>query len=256
MNCRSFASTLALILPLTAVSACGIFSSNSVGLSKVDDLVTWIERVHVDSELSKERAHITVRTLHTLIAPNFAGDLVTAYSDFVRAIELSEAQARQLHASLAAMKEAAKPVFDQWQEDLAQFSGEAMRQRSTDRLAATKQRYEAITNSGDPAIAAYDQFNSGMRDHALFLGHDFNAAAIAEIDADIRAVTKLGGELEEQLDACLDAARIYVESGALPLHVNRTANDRPRERLRRQPPDSGKNLEAQRRQRMRGTRKK
>ena len=241
--------TLAILLPLTALTACGLFSSNSVGLSKVEDLVTWIERVHVDSELSKERVRIAVRTLHTLVAPNFSGDLVTAYSDFVRAIELSEAQAKELHTSQAAMQEAAEPVFEQWEQDLGKFSGEGMRQRSGVRLAATRQRYETIVDATEPAIAAHDRFNLSMRDHALFLGHDFNAAAIAEIDADIRAVTKLGGELESQFDLCLEAARNYVESAALPLDVDKVADEKPRDTLRSLPLNDGKNLEAQRRQR-------
>lgn len=259
MNCRNVASKLTLIVPLTALtalSACGLFSSKSVGLSKVDNLVTWIERVHVDSELAKERVHIALRALHILVAPDFSGDLVTAYSDFVTAIELSEAQAQELHTSFAAMQEASVPVFEQWEEDLTKFKSETMRKRSGDRLVATKQRYQMIATATGPAVTTFDHFNQSIRDHALFLGHDFNAAAIAEIDEDIRELTQMSGKLREQLDTCQKAARLYVESAALPLHVGRTLATPQRRSLNRMPINDGKNLEEQRRKRLRGTSKR
>ncbi|MHC5063583.1 MAG: DUF2959 family protein [Planctomycetota bacterium] len=239
-----------------------MFSSQKVGLSKVDDLVTGIERVHVDAEVSKERINIALETLHTLVAPDFVGDAVTVYSDMLRAIERSDAQLRELRSSVTAMKVSAGPVFAQWTEDLDQFNGEAMRRRSQSRLEETRQRYKDIVNSVEPALEGYTRFNAAMRDHALFLGHDFNPTAISEIEGDIRTLTNLSSDINEDLDNCLEAARVYVELAALPLHLQNDSSPslretpsprqtEPKPTPRLQP----RNLEEQRRQRQTGSKK-
>ncbi len=236
-----------------------MFSSQKVGLSKVDDLVTGIERVHVDAELSKERIAIALETLHTLVAPDFVGDAVIVYSDMLRAIERSDAQMRELRSSVTSMKVSAGPVFAQWTEDLDQFNGEAMRRRSQARLDETRQRYKDIVDSVDPALAGFERFNSSMRDHALFLGHDFNPTAISEIEGDIRTLTNLVSEVNDDFDDCLEAARVYVELAALPLHLQTdpgpTLRETPRPRKTEPQPTprlQPRNLEEQRRQRETG----
>ena len=68
----------------------------------------------------------------------------------------------------------------------------------------------------DPAQKVYQEVNLSLRDHALYLNHDLNPGSVSEIRDDIRALTSLADELEGMFDVCLEAARIYVESAALP----------------------------------------
>ena len=217
MNRRTLARSFAVVLPLTALAACAIFSpGKSGGLARVDALVGWVERVHVESELSKERVRTAIDSLHAIVAQDFHGDVVVAYAELVEAIEGSRRQARKLRKSIASMKRSAEPVFERWSVDLEKFTSMQMRQRSRVRLADTRRRYDAVVDSADPAQTAYDEVNLILRDHALYLHHDLNPASVSEIGEDIRAVTSLAVELESRLDTCLDAAQTYIESAALP----------------------------------------
>ena len=204
----------AVALALVASSCASTSEKDS--LKEVDSLVARIERVHVESELSKGRVREAVDLLHAITAPDFVGDPVLAYGEFVDALERSEKQAEVLSDQVGPMKESADKVFSKWAEDLAVFTNPNMRARSKERLEATRARFQAIVSSVDPAVETFELFNSALRDHALFLEHDYNPAAVAAIGGEVASVTDQARRLDSNLDVCLATTLAYVQSTALP----------------------------------------
>jgi hypothetical protein len=223
---RTHNARIGLVLPLLGLGSCALFSSED-SLVQVDELVGWVERVHVNAEVAKERVRSATDSLSAMVAPGFDGDAVQAYAALAAAIEHSDKQGKELKASVDGMKKAAEPVFRKWKQDLAEFSSPEMKKRSEARFAAARERYDAVVAAVEPAVAQYEAFNKTMRDHALFLGHDFNAAAISELEGDVRAVSGRADELDRQFTICLSAARAYVDSAALPMRVERQRLDAP-----------------------------
>ena len=230
MNRLSIAKSLALVLPaVLALSACSSvpsaadvsnffdvgFGRKSAGLDKVYDLLVRIERVHVEAEVSKETAAVAMKALGTICDPHFDGEALEAYTEFVKTIDDSEKQADKLRASVVPMKKVAERVFAAWASDLEGFGSAEMRQRSQLRLEQTRQRYVAISTSVDPALWAYDALNHDLRDHALFLSHDFNSEAIADLRGEVESLDHDAGELAKRFDKCLEAAENYIRSSAL-----------------------------------------
>ncbi len=215
MNRRIVTNALAAVLPLTMITGC--VTTNNGGPAKVEGLVGWVERVYVETELAKESAHSALETLKTIAASDFDGEAVAAYTQLMTAIKGSEDQARKVRANVVSMQRAARPVFTQWTNDLENFSSPEMRRRSLTRLADTRERYDAIVTTAEPAQTAYDAFNKSLRDHALFLGHDFNPTAVAEIQDGVKRLASTIAELDAQFDACLAAAQGYTRSAALPV---------------------------------------
>ena len=216
MKRRNVAWPLVAVLPFTCLTGCGLFSSDSASVSRVDELVSWVERVHVESEVAKEIVRQAEHALATITVANFAGDPVQGYADFVGVIEQCENQALKLDSTIDPMKEAAEPVFEQWATDLLEFTSVKMRLRSHMRLEKTRERYHQVLAVVGPTQSSYQAFNMGLRDIALFLAHDFNAASVAEIQEDVRGLRSLASELTGKFDACLVAARAYVETSSLP----------------------------------------
>lgn len=215
--CSSALLSIALLAsPLALLPSCA--STNiTKGPAQVDDLVGWIERVYVETELARERMRNAVNKLEALVGTSYEGDAVTAYTDFVEALRQSETQAKRLAEQVAPMKEAAVPVFERWEASLEGFQSERMRARSTDRLTSTKERYDAILAAVDPAGAKLTQVNASLRDHALFLGNDFNQTALGDVREDAREVIVLAGKLDEDFETSLRTSRAYVEAAALPM---------------------------------------
>ena len=211
--------TLALVAGALALPSCGMFAPQNKSLAQVDDLVNCIERVHVDAELAKQATDLAMSGLQTMTSADFHGDAVLAHAELVRAIESAEKQAKDLRFSVECMKRAADPVFSRWSRDIQAMQSPEIKQRSQSRFDETKTRYDAIVAAVDPTIAGYDAFNRTIKDHALFLGHDFNPGAVATITGEVQKLSGSSRELTAGFDRCLQAARAYVDQAALPMRV-------------------------------------
>jgi ElaB/YqjD/DUF883 family membrane-anchored ribosome-binding protein len=224
--------SLVLAVPFLVLAAgCSTFEvlgiSHKDGLEQVDELLTCVERVQVDSAVSKERSQAALEALRTLIAPEFRGDPVTAHQQFVAAVEQSEEQAEALQDDARPLRKTAESVFARWTEDLESFGNLAMRQRSQERLEETRRRYDAIMSAAVAAQLAYDAFNGDLGDHALFLEHDFNATSVGLASQELDGLKSRARELAKRLDACIAACQAYVEFSAPRAEVPGASTNAP-----------------------------
>lgn len=186
----------------------------------MNDLVGAVERISVDAERAKERANAAYEALRTIAATDFRGDPTRAFAEFVEAIERWGKQAMRLRDAIDPMKEEAQELFERWEKDLEAFASESLRARRRERLAATRECYGAVVAAVEPPQAVYDRFHKTLRDHAPFLSHDFNPAALAALRQDVKGTAR---EPRTALDGGMAAARAYVESAALPVPGRRAS---------------------------------
>lgn len=83
-------------------------------------------------------------------------------------------------------------------------------------MAAARERYVTILEAIEPAQAVCELLNRDIRDHMLFLGHDLNPAALAEIRTGVDTVVANGGDAALGIETALGAARSYLEVSTLP----------------------------------------
>lgn len=202
-------------LALAALTSCGAFGSSS-GPSRVQDVVGWMERVHVESEVAAQRVNAAVESLQGMMRGDFETDAVDAYAAFVAAVEASEEQWTTLDGVVQPLKKAAAPVFDQWGEDLEKMQNESLRARSEKRMEVTRRQYDAVVLALDPLLEAYRGFNATLRDHALFLAHDLNPGSLQSLQADVDALHRTAHELGFGFGSALTAAQSYIHGSSLP----------------------------------------
>jgi len=213
---------LAVALALVLAAACASSSKNA-SIRQIDDLLTRVERVHLDSELAQERMRTAVDALHSISSPGSGGDPAETYDALVEALEGVEEQAEKLRDSAQAMEDAAAVVFERWSAGLDEISSPNVRRRSEQRLHETRQRYRAILVALEPAQVSLDMLGRELNDIAVFLAHDLNPASLSAIEAEVRNVTRRAATLDGTLAECRAAAEDYVKSTALPsdLEVSR-----------------------------------
>src|SRR6185436_19598820 len=111
---RSFLLTLAPFVAL-ATSSCAGFSAFGMaqkdGLGQVDELLTHVERVHVESAVAKERAQAAFEGLRRMTAPEFHGDPATGHAELVAAVVQSTEQAKALQSSVRPLRKTGESVF-------------------------------------------------------------------------------------------------------------------------------------------------
>jgi hypothetical protein len=208
--------TTPLLFGLLA-TACSTTSRQEGAPVQVDAMVTWIEKVHVETERSRMALADSYERLQTLVGGDFtAQSAVTAYARFVQAIDVAEQQAKRLAETIAPMQESAQPVFTQWQQDVATIQNERLRRLSEARMALARERYQAIATAATTAKDGFDGYVRSLRDQATFLAHDLNATALQELRTEVAQVKQSARVLDDAFAACLGAARAYVEQSALP----------------------------------------
>jgi hypothetical protein len=205
------------VLSLVALPACGVFSSSDDGPTQANELVSWVERVYVECESSRQKVAAALAALQSIAAGSFQGDAIAAHRILTDAIQRSEEQATRLSSTIAPMKHSAESLFTRWAEDLKAFQDDNLRRRSESRMRATQDRYQAVVKVADPALAHYEGFNRTLRDHSLFLGNDLNSSAVADLRADMMGVARAAGDLDNRLQHSLSASLAYVKAaGMLP----------------------------------------
>jgi hypothetical protein len=219
---------LAIVLTLPFVTACSSFGQGfdgffrkrpTSGPGQIDELLDRIERVHVDCELAGKSVTETLGVLQAMTARDFKGNPAEAYTRFLTALELSERRAEELGDSIGPMRDAADPFFARWSASLGDYTNPELRRHSQARLLETRQRYQEIVTSVEPAHATLGAYNRALRDHALFLGHDYNPGSVTSIQGELRSLAKLAVDVSGQLEASRKAARGYVEASSLPVMV-------------------------------------
>lgn len=223
MHRRLLAQTAVALLPCFLLPACGLFSSSRTGPASVDDLVKRVENVYVEAELTNNRTQIAVQALRKLTSKDFAGDPVAAFGELDRSVKESELQVEKLAAALEPMKDASGPVFEQWANDVSSITSAGLRARSQERLDRTRERYQAIVQNVDPALASCQELNQSLRDAVLFLGHDLNSTSLATIRDEVITMTSKASQLDRQFGDTLVAARAYIDATALPATPNTPA---------------------------------
>ncbi len=208
---------LALFLFGLVAAACASSSSQERAPEQVDAMVSWIERVHVEADRSKLALADSFERLNTLAAGKFNKEsVVTAFARFVQSIDVAEQQSKRFGETVGPMQESARPVFEQWQTEVATITSERMRTLSQTRLAVARERYEAIVAAAVPAQQQMEAYVKALRDHAAFLAHDLNPSALDAIQGEVKVLAKTAKTLDRGLENCLVAARAYVEQSALP----------------------------------------
>lgn len=216
---------LVLAVPaLLGFAACASTTKND-SLSHVDDLLGRVESVQVECVVAKEKSHAAYDSLRMIVAPEFQGDPTAVYTTLLEKLHESRTQAAKLASTITPLKNSAENVFIQWTANLESFGNTRLRQQSQSRLADTRARYDAIITAATTAMVSYESLNADLNDNALFLQHDFNAASVSTIAAEVEVLAAQVQELDTRLDTTIAAAKRYVESSALRGQLSVTATD-------------------------------
>ena len=207
------------ILSLVFSSACFGPTQGSASLQQVDDVVTQVERVQVECELAKDSIRETVTAMIEMVAPKGTSTVVEAFEVFETSIEVSSRQEKTLKDSVARLERSGTGFFEGWNRNLESFATQRLRIQSRTRLEETQGLFDAIMLSTQDPMQSYAEFQVAVQDVALYLSVDFNASSVRGIEGELRSLIRVAGELQRELDTCLDNTQRYISFAGLPNRV-------------------------------------
>jgi len=183
----------------------------AVGKHKRNLLVERVEEARDSQEGAKEQFK-TALDRFTAVVGFEGGDLEAKYDELRAELDDSEAQAQAVRERIADVQEVARALFDEWEDELDQYTDDELRLSSEIQLRDTQKRFAVLLRAMKRAEAKMDPILAAFRDQVLFLKHNLNARAVASLqdkaavlEADIAALIKEMEASIREADAFINA---------------------------------------------------
>ncbi len=197
MACRGCAGAFLALLGLVLLfggSGCastGIAVRERLGQAKREQLVDRVEETRDAQESAKSQFATTLEELKSLTGFEDR-ELEGAYSRLKKELDRSESRAKRVRDRIDSVERVGKALFEEWDEELDDYTTESLRRASEDQLIETRSRYERVVAAMRRAESKMEPVLAAFRDQVLFLKHNLNARAVASMD---RTVVELEGEI-------------------------------------------------------------
>lgn len=184
---RRIALMLLLTFGLTACQSAYYSTMERFGVPKRDILVSRITEAQEAQQDGQAQFRNALEQFRSVI--NFdGGELQQIYDRLDTEFQNSEAAAERIRSRMRSVEDVADALFDEWEDELALYTNQSLRQDSEQQLRATRERYTRLMQAMNRAEATLDPVLDSLRDNVLYLKHNLNARAIASIRGELDTI--------------------------------------------------------------------
>lgn len=202
--------SLSLVLTVVACQSAYYRTLESLGIEKRDVLVDRVEDARDSQVEAKEQFASALEEFSALM--NFdGGELEARYKSLNSAFERSEAQADEVRQRIEAVEDVAEDLFDEWEDELQQYSDASLRRQSARQLADTRARYQQLIRAMRKVETRIEPVLAAFRDQVLFLKHNLNAKAVASLQGELSGIETDVARLIREMEASIREAEKFVE---------------------------------------------
>ena len=199
---------------LLVLSACesvpGYYTAlEQIGIEKRDLLVDRVQDTR-GSQKGAQEAFREALDVYGRTGNADAARLEQAYNRFNAAYDNARDKAKAVESDIDSVNRVAADLFDEWQKELARYQDPALRAASERQLRETRIRYDRMAAALKAAEAKMDPVLLLFRDRVLFLKHNLNAQAVAQLRTE---QTRIEGEvagLVAELDQSIAEANRFI----------------------------------------------
>lgn len=205
---------LFLFVPLLLLSACSTMyleGLEKVGIPKRDVMVYRVEKARDTQEETKEQFKSALEQFTA--ATNFrGGDLEDTYKRLNDAYEASVSKADEVKSRIADIESVSEALFNEWKEEIAQYSNASMKQNSQKKLDATQTHYRQLITSMKQAEAKIQPILTVFHDQVMYLKHNLNARAIASLKGELGNIQSDVSNLIASMEKSINEANAFIST--------------------------------------------
>lgn len=180
-----------------------------LGVHKRDILIDRIEDAQSAQEEGQEQFKDALEQFRAVV--NFdGGELEDYYERLNDEYEDSEAAAETIRDRINSVESVAEALFDEWTDELEQYSSQNLRRDSESQLRETRRRYSRLMSSMRRAEGAIDPVLATLKDNVLYLKHNLNARAIASLKNELGNVDTDVTKLIEAMQKAIDESNTFI----------------------------------------------
>lgn len=206
-----FTATILMTLTLTACSSLYYSGLEKMGIPKRDIMVYRVEKARDTQEEAKDQFKSALAQFTKLT--NFqGGDLEEIYNRLNSEYEASVDKAEEVRKRIDDIEDVSEALFEEWQEEIGQYSSASLKAGSERKLASTRRQYKQLIEAMNRAYERIPPVLAVFKDQVLYLKHNLNAQAIASLKGELKTVESDVSALVAAMEKSIDEANAFIKT--------------------------------------------
>ncbi|HWP00261.1 MAG TPA: DUF2959 domain-containing protein [Methylococcus sp.] len=183
----------------------------SAGHHKRDILVVRVENARESLTEAKDQFQTALEKFSALTQFN-GGALEDVYRQLKIEFDYSKSKALAVSDRIDAVQDVAEALFQEWEEELEQYSNRGLRSASRQKLKQTQQHYAQLMSAMRRAENKIEPVLRVFQDQVLFLKHNLNAQAIISLEDELVTMTHSVASLIQAMERSIDRAEDFMRT--------------------------------------------
>ncbi|QIB66704.1 DUF2959 domain-containing protein [Kineobactrum salinum] len=202
---------LGLLLSLAGCQSAYYGVAEELGFHKRDILVSRVESSKDAQGEAQETFESALEQLTTLINYD-GGDLESIYKETQANYDDAEAAAQKVRERVAAVEHVAEALFDEWEDEIDEYSSASLKAESQRKLQETRRRYAGMIDTMQASTRKMDPVLTALNDNVLYLKHNLNARAVAAINVEFAQIERDIRSLIEDMRRSIASSEAFIRS--------------------------------------------
>ena len=205
---------LNIIMVLLAVTGCQTVyygTLEKVGVHKRDLMVTRVQDARDAQDEAKQQFQSAFEQFTSIVEVK-AGDLEKKYNTLNDAYRESKAKADQVSKRIESVESVSRALFDEWEDELGQYSSASLREDSRRKLQQTRRDYERLIQAMKKAEKKIQPVLQAFHDQVLYLKHNLNAQAISSLRNEMVTIEDNVAALVREMEASIREAELFIQA--------------------------------------------
>jgi hypothetical protein len=201
--------SLVLSLSLTSCQSAYYSALEKVGMHKRDILVDRVEEAQQSQQDAQQQFKSALEQFSALIKFD-GGDLQRIYEATDSEYQACNKAAEDVTNRINSIESVADALFDEWQDELEQYSNDRLKRDSARKLADTKRQYNSLLKTMRRAEQSMQPVLASLKDNTLYLKHNLNAKAIGALKGEFTDVQRNINRLIADMNKAITQSERFV----------------------------------------------
>jgi ElaB/YqjD/DUF883 family membrane-anchored ribosome-binding protein len=210
-SCLRALAIVAVAAALSSCSAAYYRALETFGIEKRDILVDRVEDARDAQNAAKDQFSSALEQYRSVVSID-GGDLEEAYDRINAAYERSDSRAQDVTNRVDAVQRVAEDLFDEWEDELDDYSDAGLRRQSERLLRDTRSQYQQVVSAMRRAESAMYPVLTLFQDQVLVLRHNLNARAIGALENELDSIERATAALIEEMERAIAEASQFIDS--------------------------------------------
>ena len=211
---KNLLSLVIVILAIVNLNGCqsAYYSAwEKLGVEKRDILVSRVENGKEAQEDAAEQFSSALEQFASVVEFD-GGDLEKVYNALNSEYEDSVEAAEEVSTRIEKIEAVAEALFEEWEEEIDQYSNARFKADSQKQLRETKKRYAQLTSSMKKAEKSMQPVLTTMNDNVLYLKHNLNAQAIGALKGEFKTIKRDIDALIKNMNQAIASSNTFIDS--------------------------------------------